>query len=796
MIKNHYLKLTQFTYVILIVCMFSSLTTESQNEDKISTNYNEYVKSPREVAYAHLNKSLYLKNEIIGFNVYVFDKNSKTLSNVTTNVYCSIEDSNGKTLNKTLILAEKGVANGSFIVDSTYTSGNYTFKAYTNWMKNFDEQNFYLQEIKIINTDQENDLSTRTEAPAIDTQFLPEGGHLISNIKNVVGVVIKDDSGYGLKEAEGVIKDANGLLITNFKTNQFGIGKFIFIPEEGKDYTAEITYDDLTSKVNIKPAERTGLNLSLNDLGSKIALTVRSNAITLENIKGKNFKIVIHNGNIIKSLDLSFTDNQNITKLINHSDLYSGINIFTLFDENDNPILERLFFNYDGISILNSENESITKSIDSITVSVPFKSIKTSDFHNLSISVLPYGTTSYETNHNILSYTYLQPYVKGYIEKARYYFTAVDRKKKFELDNLLLTQGWSSYEWNSIFNYEPEIKFNFEKGISVNANVNKSKSNTFIIYPMINSSTQTIVVPENEKTFSIVGLLPVDEEKIILGSISKKQDVEKPNLYLQFTPSSIPTIDNFIKTLPLKVKSIYDSKIAEPIYNNSTFDAQELDLVVINAQKEKVRVDKIQRGQPNGQIDIFDEDDRNRYLDFASYISNKGFNVTQSAVSIGITTQRRITINSSSTPLIYLNKMQLSDFSVLLNLNMRDVDYVVVDKTGAGEGMRGAAGVIKIFTDSNIGFRNTASKDISQESKIPLTFTTPKKFYAPLYSSYRSDFFNQYGVIDWIPNGKIDSNGNFTFKIVDKGIEQIKLFIEGTANNGSFISEEKIITLN
>ena len=796
MTKTYCLKLSQVKYMLLILCVCSFFNVESQNKDKVSDAYTNYTKLPREVAYAHLNKSLYLKDETIGFNVYVFDKSSKKHSDVTTNVYCSIEDSKGKVLNKALILSENGVANGSFLIDSTYASGSYTFKAYTNWMKNFDEQNFYLQDIKIINTDEDNNAPTTMEAPVLDAQFLPEGGHLVSNIKNVVGVVIKDDNGYGLKEAEGIIKDSNGELVTNFKTNQFGIGKFIFTPEEGKDYTAEITYNEVTSKVNIKPAERAGLNLSLNNLGSKVALTIRANANTLQKIKGDKFKIIIHNGSLINSLDLSFTDTQEITKLINLSDLYSGINIITVFDEKNNPILERLFFNYEGITILNSEKVTTTKSLDSITVSIPFKTIKSSDFHNLSVSVLPYGTSSYATDHNIVSYTYLQPYVKGYIENARYYFTAVDRKKKFELDNLLLTQGWSSYEWNSIFNYTPNIKFDFEKGITVNASVNKSKSNQFIMYPMVNSSTQTIEVPKKEKTFAIKGLLPVDDEKVVFGSIGKKQGVDKPNLYLQFTPSSIPTIDNFVNTRPLRVKSIYDSKIEETVFKNSVSDAQELDEVVINAIKEKSRIDKIQRRQTTGNIDVFDENARDRYIDFASYISNQGFNVTQSAISLGITTQRRNTLNGNRTPLIYLDKMLLSDFTILLSLDMRNIDYIVIDKSGLGEGMRGSAGVIKIFTDPNLKFGNSTTADISQESEIPLTFTSPKTFYAPLYSSYRSDFFNQYGVIEWIPNGQVDTNGNLTFKIVDKNIEQIKLFIEGTANKGGFISEEKVITFN
>jgi hypothetical protein len=290
------------------------------------------------------------------------------------------------------------------------------------------------------------------------------------------------------------------------------------------------------------------------------------------------------------------------------------------------------------------------------------------------------------------------------------------------------------------------------------------------MYPMINSSKHTIDVPKNEKSFTIKGLLPVDDENVVFGSIGKKKGVPKPNLYVQFTPSSIPEIDNFITTLPLRVKSIYNSKIKESVFKNSISEAQELNLVIINAQKEKTRIDKIERQQMTGNIDVFDENARDRYIDFASYISNKGFNVLQNGISLNITTQRRNTLNGGTTPLIYLDKMLLSDFSVLVGLNMREIDYVVIDKSGLGEGMRGAAGVIKIFTDPELQFENDTSKDISQEALIPLTFTSPKTFYTPLYSSYRSDFFNQYGVISWVPNGQLDKNGNLTFKIPDKNI--------------------------
>jgi len=77
-----------------------------------------------------------------------------------------------------------------------------------------------------------------------------------------------------------------------------------------------------------------------------------------------------------------------------------------------------------------------------------------------------------------------------------------------------------------------------------------------------------------------------------------------------------------------------------------------------------------------------------------------------------------------------------------------------------------------------------------------LTFSDSKQFYTPTYSTYLNDFYQNYGVIDWFPKCKSDDTGVLKFKILDTKIKQIKLFIEGIANDGNFISEEKLITIN
>ena len=54
-----------------------------------------------------------------------------------------------------------------------------------------------------------------------------------------------------------------------------------------------------------------------------------------------------------------------------------------------------------------------------------------------------------------------------------------------------------------------------------------------------------------------------------------------------------------------------------------------------------------------------------------------------------------------------------------MDINMSEMDYVIIDKQGVGEGMRGANGVIKIFTDPQLRTREyNVSWGSSQDIKL------------------------------------------------------------------------------
>ena len=209
-----------YWFTLLSLCLLVALPLNAQEDDEIIEAYEDYTDAPREVVYLHLNKSTYIIGETIGFTAYVLDKNSKKPSLLTTNLYVSVEDKAQNIVKQKLIMVNNGVASNTFEVDSLFSDGNYNIKAYTKWMLNFNEQNYFIESIKI--KDQKNSDSNKKQLVSnpIDAQFLPESGHLLHGVENNIGVVIKDHNGYGIPFAKGEVFDKNGGLLTTFKTNK------------------------------------------------------------------------------------------------------------------------------------------------------------------------------------------------------------------------------------------------------------------------------------------------------------------------------------------------------------------------------------------------------------------------------------------------------------------------------------------------------------------------------------------------------------------------------------------------
>ena len=753
--------------------------------DDVLPAFEAYSELPREVVYVHLNKSVFIKGEGIGFKAYVLDKGTKKRSLETKNLYCIIEDSLERDVKKQLIRIENGVGSGLIRLDSTFTTGTYRFKAYTNWMRNFSEPNYFEQALTVIDPEKTEEIAPVEKELQVDAQFLPESGHALTGINAIYGAVIKDENGFGLPFVEGKVLDSEEKVVATFKLNSFGIGRFALIPKQGMEYFATFSINNKDFKVPVGFIEQQGVTCTVRDLRDKLGLILNAK-FNSPTQRDQAFMLSIHNGDSIKAVDISFRDQAQVIKVFPKEDLYPGINVFTLFDSSGTPVLERLYFNPTGIAIHEITPPEIAFENDSIQVSFSVKGIDPKYWNNVSVSVLPEKTEAYKGHHNLPSYTLISPYLRGPVENAAYYFHDLTPRKAYELDNLLITQGWSSYQWNTIRNKPPNYLFDFEKGIFYKVTFNDKSTNEYFVAPTKYGASEFITVGEEQKFFSKDNFFPINDEKLGIAAIAKTGMSYPPKVFVQFKPSFVPSLG----LDEVSILGNRESSILKVVQQTEAFEGfykvQMLDEVLLLEESKGKRIEKI-RNSSVGNVDFFEEDDWRRNMFLSTYLSSRGYAIDESS---GVFTIRARNPNSlnNATPTIFLDGVLLTNFTVLYRFYMDQVDYIEVNPSGVGAGIRGGGGVIRIVTDPSRARRGSSGKS-RVDYDIPLTFSADKRFYNPMYNTYTGSFFNSFGAVDWHPNVVIDPEGKGKFSFLNYGLPAVKLYIEGIVNDKEFVSD-------
>lgn len=294
---------------------------------------------------------------------------------------------------------------------------------------------------------------------------------------------------------------------------------------------------------------------------------------------------------------------------------------------------------------------------------------------------------------------------------------------------------------------------------------------------------QVFDLDTDETNFGAVGLYPMDSEELRFSTVKNNNHIGRPNLYLQFTPSKIPNLNNVAAIPHLVEKRVIDPYFTQNILKPSWENTEELEEVVIHGNKKLSREEQLTKNA-FGKVKIIDDQIRKSYMFFGDYIRTQGFKVFKSMGTLVIINPRHLSMISGGPVRVYLDNVRLQNTDILYKYSMDNIDYITLDKSGTSEGGLGASGVIKIYTDPLIA-QNKMREYVSQNIKVPLSFSCPKKFYVPQYSSYNGRFYQNYGVIGFIH-----------FSMALPKINTISLYLEGEANDGSLLSEKKDISIN
>ena len=803
--QNQLSKLRHLKLFLLISIMTIPFSSIAQEKPKAEDSYLEYFKLPRETLFLHTNKTTYLANEDIWFKAYAYDRKNALTSKTTTNIHLGLYDEKGNQIDKKLYLAKEGAAIGNYTLDSLIASGEYYLKISTNWMKNFEEDDAYIQKIRIINPKVDSKLNKEASKKAFDFQFLPEGGHILEGVKNNIGIKVIDDKGKGIK-ASGTIIGSDNEEIASFTTNNLGIGKFSLTPEKGESYTAKIKLQNGAEfDQDFPKIDEIGVAIAVNNLkGDKTIITLSVNDASFDFFSEDRLKLLLHKDGNIKSIPI-LIDKKTKQIVISKKTLFPGVNTVTIFNSDEKPLVERMFFNPEGA--IKNYDLYLSKTgidLDSISYQLRTNSQLEDEILNASISVLPARTKSYDPDHNIISAIHLKPYVKGTIENPQYYFREFTRKKQFELDALLLTQGWSRYSWDRVFNLPPKPSFDFENGISVNGflnNFKRKKVKSLLLYPTkLNKST--FIPVDTEGKFNIKNFYPTIGEEVRFSYQDNSGKMKRPNMslsYVQLFGKDQMNTEDYQSFL-----SYYQDKNEIPDQFIIDDSYEQLDEIQIKTDyKKRLREEMRDPMLVNGKVTKVTPELAERYRLVLDLIQNSGYDVfygdglSSRLGSVQILSRTR---GSQGVPAVFVDNLLVTELDFLSTLNMDQVDRVIIDRTGVGLGISasngGFGGAIKIFTRKSIlGLGNETDSVKNMFISVSSTgFEPTKEFYTPKYASYNLISFKNYGVIHWEPNMNIKSNSSDELKIIDTELDEINFYIEGISSDGSVFSQ--IINVN
>jgi hypothetical protein len=671
-------------------------------------------------------------------------------------------------------------------------------------MRNFDEHNHFEAYFSVMD-DVGAPLPDRAEhQDDIDLQVLGEGGHLLYEVTNTLGIIAKDANGYGIPYARGALVDGDGELLSEFVLNEVGMAKSIFIPRQSGNYTVQLYNGGRTITRPIDNIDSYGMAMSLSRSSKGVTAMVVTNETTLDRIQKDSFNIALHNGRALVASAFTLNDRGEAQVVFPKENLFRGVNILTVF-KNNKPVLERMFFNSQGIEQLRVRNTSVEQIKDSLQLKLRFNKNDLSEWSNFSVSVLPTGTKSYGHHNNLLSQLFIQPYISGRLEKGWRYFRPQTPELAQDLDLLMLTQGWSSYRWNNIFNHPPSDIYEFEKGLRVVANINSKDDQDqpprYMLYTGLEDSPTLFEVEKQETSFELNNMFPTEDRSIFLSELTKRSGAIPARLYLQSFPSTIPKLRSKANLLKPEKHFSKNDGINNNLNEFITLNAvQVLDQVTVisDYKKRQARVEELEKKSRWSDIYVFDDMERQKYRSFIEFI-NMATTLRARATNLG----SDIEIYNPRAPIaggaagsqvtIYFDNVLLVNTSILSFFPMQFIDYIEINRSGLGNGIWGQFGVIKIFTGPEYKMKRAFPNANSFE--LPLVFNEEKRYYVPKYPDYQSDFFRDYGTIDWKPRLELNNNNELELKVKNNEVP-FTIYLEGITQAGSFISLQQDISLN
>ncbi len=796
--------LKKHAILILLVLSFIGLgllnlsdeeTDNSRLRKIISSIENYYSVCPQQKVYLHLNKPFYKAGENIWFKAYVVNGTDHRPDTLSTNLYVELINSRKEIIEIKRIILSDGFGQGDFILRDTLPEGLYQIRSYTNWMRNFGNDFYFVINFPFRNPYFKKYISRREanfnkriirddmkKSEYFDIQFLPEGGRLVNDIECVVGFKAINALGRSV-QVRGDVYDSDRKKIVSFSSFHNGMGAFRIKPVKDKKYYALVSFGGSREmKVDLPESMERGTVMTVdNSDDDYISIDLRSNRFRTDDRTANEFFLIGHvRGRIYHSSVVNLAGEQAGVRL-GKSTFPEGVVHLALFSHRYEPLAERLVFvNHDDSMIIKvnrefiagGENDSVQLDIDVHDVrGNPLKS-------NMSVSVFDAGEVYPGLSYgSIRTNLLLTSDLTGNIENPGYYFRGKSDSEGVALDYLMLTQGWRRFSWQEVMNNElKQIEYPIENYITVGGRI----TGDLIKVPLKDCSVTLTILDEYNDQFyqqsDRQGHFQFDN-LIYYDTVNLKIEALRPskrkNLLIVLPEEEPEDVVRYYGDNELTTVSERDNRSYRRKKNIEFKEAMQ--------RKEKEESERNMLESIHGDPDyvITSDEIPSGYSNVLEVIKGRvpGVMVTGNSVMI----RGPSTLYGSTEPLYLIDGVIVSGVGSVLAIPVEDIDRIEILKgpSAAIYGSRGANGVIAVFTKRGMFMK----KGIIELQM--LGYSTPREFYRPKYEVQGDSQVPGPSAIYWVPEIRTGFTGNtrISFNVPENTLRYM-VVIEGISYEG------------
>jgi len=788
--------------IIIAVCcfIFSCINAGAQNIDSTIAIYASRYAQER--TYLHYDKSAYAPGETIWFKAYLMQgiypaDESKTF-------YTDWTDDKGNLLSHNVGPVVDATSNGQFDIPTNYIGQYIHVKAYTKWMLNFDSAFLYNKDIHILNKNTGSSSTKNAVIPAIE--FFPEGGDAVAGVVNKIAFKANDQWGRPVK-IKGLIQNNHGEKIDSLHIIHDGMGYFFLTPKQGESF--KVIWKDEKGKeysTDLPTIKPDGISMQVSLYGNKRNFVVNAAPDVAARLGTIHLIGTMNQVEVFKVTKDITTGT--IKGIIPIADLPTGILAITVFDDDWNPLAERITYvnneDYFFHPEMTVQHWGLNKRArNEIQITVP-----DSIAANLSVSVTDADIDA-DSSSTIISHFLLSSEIKGQVYNPSYYFSGNSDSMSQQLDLVMLTHGWRRFAWQEVVKGKlPKIIFPKDtafltlsgKVYGATPSQLRAANNIVLIMKQKNTEGKLLIVPvEPNGTFNEPSVLLFDTAHIYYRLSKGLTDAS-----VQFMEGRLTAPRNNIAATGIFNNQLGDTSGSyrhfrlsdELVRMLQQYEGKMLENVTVKAKTKsplEIMDQKYSSGLFSGgdgyQFDLVNDVFAASSRSIFDYLQGKVAGLQINTAGGTPSLQWR-----GGTPQLFVDEVA-TDADLVSSISVSDIAYIKVFRPPFFGGGTSGNGAIAIYTRRGDDAKTTPGKGLSNNTVNG--YTIIRQFYSPNYSSFNTanDKKDLRTTLYWNPQvNTTPQKSQVTLVFYNNDISRaFRVVIEGMTKDGRLAHLEQIM---